>query len=423
MFQDEFIINSYQHKNVDKRSVNSSDRNASRMQDDSVLKHMPNFNFYDRNLFNGMSNTTDDSYLENNFTSTEYSKEFIGMPINNTVIYSNKKSLLSTPYIKDRDNMNNIIHDDVIQEIDPIEKDLFDFYCSNHKKSNKYITFISPFINSHIWKSLILLSKSPSTEQLLTVFNQPIHNKNAILSNMKIESKFLQELGTITINVPFKNQKNMESLNHINTALVNKLKDLYFLDVKYNERINHFIVYVNFLIEIHFPLQYDPVVIHNNLTNRKFIKLTNIPVYEQELENIVHLELNIGNNRYVGFIYDKNNSGSHPVNYQDIISIKQNNLFIQTLIIPQIKYSKKENMSKNYDFLDKIHLGELENGKYQKVDILIERKINMSTINVNIRTPKLPQIEIIEINNTFFYVKDSIEGHGTKIIACGVLNQ
>ena len=400
------MFNNFQNDS-DKKTLNFSDRNFSNFDSRN------NSFMDDRSMFNNFSSNN-----QSNIETIDFSNDFLGMPVNNNVIYNNKKNLLSTPYIKENFQINELIKNDTVIEFDPIEKDILEnefIKILNNKQ--KFINFYSPFINSYIWKSLILLSKSPTTEQLLTVLNQPIYNKSLILNNMKNEIDFLKYLGTITYYIP-KNDDEIKTLNTLNTKLITNMKDHYFLDIKYNNN-KKTILYVNYLIDIPIPMQYNAKLLKIN--NINYLKLNNVMVYENELDNVINLEFNIGNNKTLGFIYNINNEPLRKINYDDIIKNKTNNAIIKEFIFPLIKYSKKQNYGKDFDLLEKIHLGEILYGKYLLIDIFIEKKINVSMIDTPIQLFKLPFIRNIFISNTFFYLKDTIENIGTKVIASGFI--
>ena len=190
-------------------------KNGINFENNKMLSSLLN----DRDMFNKLSNGNDieidlSKKVDNNFDIDKFSR-------NNLQILNNKKNLINNPYIYekkdtkvnflgseekiesfqylndsynelDTDNnynnynsLNNGLNNELNKnlsndfnikekakmdiDIDNVEKDisLYEYNIEKMKKKDIIISITSPFMISYMWKSLILLSKNPSTEKLL----------------------------------------------------------------------------------------------------------------------------------------------------------------------------------------------------------------------------------------------------------------
>lgn len=416
----------------------------------------------DRDLFNKFSNNNNDIIdttplnIDNNF----------GMPVYGGSTINNKKNLLSTPFIHENneknnfksldcmdnndsyaelefdiknknknnnnllDNMayNNFNNDSINNYICKIEKDSLDFEYQLNKNKNKDIVvdINSPFAIAYIWKTLILLSKNPSTNKLLESLG--IKNKDLIINDMKKHADVFDDCGIIDIIIPSFNSSNV-----LNVNFINKIKDIYKINIKTDENILDNIVYLNlqYIFELEIPFYYQPKIIFNYLNGYtknkiKFIEMTDVPAYllVDKQNNIVILEIPFSSNMILGFIYSTSLTLLDKIPYEIITTSKKPDHLIKKLIIPKINRNKKTNYSKRFkDILTKIHLGEIIYGSMFEIDINLNIGLNLS-VSKDISNDKYDiknSFDNININHRcYYYIKN--KNIPNKILSNGLIN-
>ena len=147
------------------------DRFADGLREEQRQNHFIN----ERNLFNQNSNGQEENLDFSHFKVNDYE---IGMPLQSTTIFKNKKSLLSKPLIQieqtnapiENSNFDNS-HFFMIKQNNEeknIERGIVEFeFNRNLNKSIMHIN--TPFSLSYVWKTLLLLSKYPTNEKLLNI--------------------------------------------------------------------------------------------------------------------------------------------------------------------------------------------------------------------------------------------------------------
>ena len=177
----------------------------------------------DRDMFNQFSNSSE------NIDITPFNLEdSYGMPIHNSQIMNNKKSLLSNPYIVENNEKNNFVANsnafdnlEMYEELEIdnknnlkdknidddnmlnmaynnnmnlnnekekkciIEENIleFEYEMIKNKNSKIKVDISSPYALAYLWKIIILLTKNPTTNKLLQTFR--IKNKEQIINETK----------------------------------------------------------------------------------------------------------------------------------------------------------------------------------------------------------------------------------------------
>ncbi len=429
----------------------------------------------DRDIFNKFSNENE----QLDMTTVKHDEFNYGMPIFNGQILNNKKSLITSPYIMENNNKDNFVsnnmtldsndmyeqiisksdnpylniygtgsqefNDDILNSmaynnnsgfkkddvksteyICKIEKDIaeFEFEVNKNKEKDFLVDINSPFALGYLWKTLVLLSKNPTTDKLLKLLG--IKNKDNLISDMKYNSEVFEDCGSLDIILPTGNQT-------INTNFISKLSSIYKVNVKTvaNNYDNKGHILLNYIFKLEFPFYYQPKIISNYLVGYsknkiKFIEMTNVPVSLTILQekNIVILEIPCSSSMVLGFVYDTNRQHVQNLPYKLIIDKKEPDVLVKKLIIPKVNRNKKSPYGKKFkEELDEIHLGEVVYGMMYELDI----NINMGlTIDVSQEVPKdkyeiKRNIELININHKcYYYIKNkNIEN---KILSNGMIN-
>lgn len=328
---------------------------------------------------------------------------------------------------------NGLLENSVINSLDIIEKGIIIYeYTSNLGKEKSFIMDItSPFALAFLWKSLVLLSKNPSTDKLLKVLQ--IKKKDDIVNDMKYYSDVFNDMGSIYYSIPY-------SSGMINTNFTKRLDDIYKIKVISSDNPHHFdntpvenaLVNLKFKFELKLPFYYQPSIITDYLmdfnTNKiKYLKMINVPCaldIDREL-NAVNLEIPIGDNMTLGFMYDLNrkNLTNPELIYEKINKNRDFNKVVKELVIPKINRNKKVNYGKKFaNDLKQIHLGEIIYGNMYDVDINTEMELEI-TVDKNTSNNKyqiISNIDEIKINHRcYFYIKNqSIEN---RILFSGII--
>ncbi len=231
-------------------------------------KSKPNIQILnDRDMFNKFSNTND-SIDTSSFNLTDS----YGMPVQGGSTSNNKKSLLSTPYIMESNDKNNWVsasttwdQNDMFAELEidnknnfsskhsnkfiptqhqdnmldmaynnnlsgthednglcKIEADCleFEYELTKQKQKDIVVDVSSPFALAYVWKTLILLSKNPSTDKFVKMLG--IKNKDSIVSDMKKHAEVFEDSGKLTISIPANSSGQTPNTNYIS-----KIEEIY----------------------------------------------------------------------------------------------------------------------------------------------------------------------------------------------------
>ena len=434
---------------------------------------LQNMNFLnDRDVFNKPTNLAEEIDLSN-VKPKDYE---IGMPIHNAYIRNNKKNLLNNPYVETDDKQNNF-NDYNSNELSSLSKGsfltnnregstTFSFlegsnnngnYNGNNNNGNNYnnndnqfclielgianfdyITSInknrfvfditSPFGLSYIWKTLLLLSKSPTTDKLVKMLNIP--NKDETIKDMKQFADVFNEYGLITLKMFVKG-------NAINTNVTNKIEELYRIkfdinEIKYTEDDNltnicNLNLNYNFVLKI--PPNYLPTESINYLINYpqnmiKFINLQNVICSMMKFEDLFNIEILMGENMLLGFIYTMGRNIPSKLPFDFIIEPKKFTHIIHNFIFPKITKTKTYDYGKSFnDMLENVHLGEIIYGKLLTVKVGSKLSFNIVGGEEGLGSnlfKGLKEIDEVNINHPcYYYVKNKMLGN--KILISGVL--
>lgn len=428
----------------------------------------------DRDMFNRFSNTNE-SIDMSKFNPTDS----WGMPIQGGSTTNNKKSLLSTPYIMEANDKNGWTptsttwnQNDMYAELEfdkkknetsfsskqnsthqynsdnmlelsynnklagtnednglcKIEADClgFEYELSKQKQKEIVVDVGSPFALGYIWKSIILLSKNPSTDKFVKLLG--IKNKDSIMSDMKRHAEVFEDSGKLELIIPLNSSGQTPNTNYIQ-----KIEDIYKINVipDQDSYDNTAILNMkwNFLLEI--PFYYQPKVITDyligfNKTKTKFIELTDVPIFLMidKTKGIVCVEIPCSSNMVLGFIYTPIRELVQSIPYDLITQPKKPSTIVKKLIIPKLNRNKKTIYSKNFkEILNQVHLGEIIYGTMYKLEIGLE--VGLS-IGVSKEIPKTKYEivksfdEIIINHKCFYYVKNNFIQN--KILATGLIN-
>ena len=392
----------------------------------------------DREFFNKISNANEEIDLSNNIPN-QYE---LGMPIHNAYIHNNKKNLINNPYLNNlntnnftdnveqsnysnfsnSNNFNNFNNSDTI--ICNVERGIMEFEYSVSINKNALFIFdiTTPFGIAYIWKSLILLSKEPSTS--IFIKNLNLTNKDEITQNMKQTSQIFNDFSKLIYNIPSTNTNNT-----INTNLIKKIQDIYKIDFDFFQSpINDIFIQLQFNLELKIPMNYRPKQITEYLINYQrnkinFIQLTNVPCFINRVDDIFIIEILMDENMYLCFCYSTKQNLVKNLPTEILLQNNKPNYIIKNLVVPKLHKSKKNNYSEKFnDKLNDIHLGELSYGiKYNiNIETFINLSFNISNENVNFNT-KLNIVNEIIINHPcYYYIKNSVIDK--KILISGVIN-
>jgi hypothetical protein len=373
----------------------------------------------DRDLFNKFSNINEQLDISNfPHSSEEYA---LGMPIYNSQILNNKKSLLTNPYLNESDDtkfksINYTLDDNMYEELKTdeniktgkidnfptsaynnnnidnnsfckTEKEIaeYEYIINLNKKHNFLVDVNSPYAIGYLWKVLLLLCKNPSLERILKLLN--IKNRENLLNDMKNYSYIFDKYGSIDLIMPI----NTDQV--LNSNFVNKIEDKYKIKIKNSDKIksNNVRINLNYNVDIEIPEEYNPKIIYEFMINYnknkfKFIELTNVPITTIIINNIVLLEIKLCNNNTLGFVHDVSKENLKELPYDLILKNKEVNYIVKKLIIPKMNKKSNTHYSKKYENeLKSVHLGELIYSKLYDIDIVnninLDIKITKETVN------------------------------------------
>lgn len=411
----------------------------------------------DRDLFNKFSNGNEQIDITNSINT----ENNFGMPVFNGQILNNKKSLLSSPYIIEDNKKNNFISNnfsingnDLFAELEQdndldklqkedlnnmaynnsntdmsknrickIEKDIAEYEFDSIKEKDFFVLDVnSPFALGYLWKSLVLLSKNPSTEKLLKLLG--IKNKELIVNDMKNHSDVINEYGELQFIFPLSNQV-------LNTNFIKKIEDVYNIKlITIDEKLDN-TVKINFKynFQLEIPFYYQPKIINDFLLGYdknkiKFLELTDVPCYLFQDNNMVLLEIPVGSSMILGFIYKTNRENVDILPYEFLLSEKKPDNIIKKLIIPKINRNKKSVYSKKFkEELSNVHLGEIIYGNLFNLEVNLEIGLEITTtqdISKNKYDIK-KTIDFININHKcYYYIKNL--NINNKILSNGMIN-
>jgi hypothetical protein len=399
------------------------------------------------------------------------------MPIQGGSTTNNKKSLLSTPYMMESNNQTNWVasstswnQTDMYAELDfdknlfanqgknpgqnkehdtmldmaynnnisgqnlnedngfcKIESDClgFEYELTKQKQKDIVVDVSSPFALGYIWKTLILLSKNPSTDKLVKMLG--IKNKDSIVSDMKRHAEVFEDSGRITVNIPPNSPGQTANSNYMD-----KIQDIYKISIVPDEELYDNTAQINldwnFVLEL--PFYYQPKITNNYLVGysqakTKFLELTDVPVFlmVDKNKNVVCLEIPCGSNMVLGFVYTPSRELVQTIPYDLITQPKKPAVLIKKLTIPKLNRNKKSNYTKNFkDVLAQVHLGEVIYGTLYKVDINIEMglSIGVSKEIPNNKYEIIKSFDAITINHKcFYYIKNT--NIKNKILSTGII--
>ena len=309
--------------------------------------------------------------------------------------------------------------------LDIIEKGIiiYEHTINMNKEKNFMMDINSPFALSFLWKSLILLSKNPSTDKLLKLLQ--INKKEEVLNDMKYFSDVFADMGSLEFLLPY-------TSGMINTNFTKKLEEIYKIKVhsvepneqnklihnNYNDT-DDCVVNLKFKFELKIPFYYEPEIVIDylmdfNLNKIKFLKMKNVPcaLDIDRTNDTVNTEIPIGDNMILGFAYtlSRKNILNSEILYSKINGKYPINKLVKNFYIPKINRNKKINYSKKFaSDLKQIHLGEIIYGNMYNIDIMTDMDLEI-TVDKNISKNKyeiISNIDEIKINHRcFFYVKN-----------------
>ncbi len=421
----------------------------------------------DREIFNKFSNENE----QLDMTNVKHDEFNYGMPIFNGQILNNKKSLISSPYIIENNNKNSfapshlsldsndmyaIVDDnsgkkfdndvfsnmaynnnnnftiskqerekDDMNSICKVEEDILNFeFELNFENTKDFLVDVSsPFAIGYLWKSIILLSKNPTTDKILKLLG--VKNKDNLINDMKYNSEVFADAGSLEFVIPNGNRV-------INTNFISKIENLYGVLIKPEERDDGVCrVNLNYMFNLEIPFYYQPKIIFGLLQNYnrnkiKFIEMTNVPINLNVLhkENLVILEIPMSSNMVLGFLYDTNRQHIRKIPNKLIYENRTPDVVVKKLIIPKIKRNKQTMYSKRFkEELSNVHLGEVTYGMMLDLEIMVNMGLNITVSNA-ISKDKYEikrNIDYININHKcFYYIKNTnIEN---KILSTGFIN-
>jgi hypothetical protein len=398
----------------------------------------------DRDLFSKVSNAMEDIDMSSNNFADNF-----GMPSFQGQIFKNKKSLIRTPYIQEHNNKTNFVsnnsdvHDSFAKigsekssarGIDSltamgyngngnddkddkckIEQDILGFeYDINMNKNKEFIFDInSPFALAYLWKSLIILTKNPTTSKILESMN--ISKKETVANDLKHYAEIFEDLGTIRLDIPVLNSQ-------MDTNTKNKIYDLYKIDINMIEDVRNYDeldnaeIYLKYNFSLEIPLIYQPNIIygffdHYKKSQTKFIEMSNVlcSLIIHEKRDFVNIEIPMGSHLTLGFLYNTDKKMLDEIDYDFIVSKKIPKTLIKSLTIPKINRNKKSEYSKNFkDILSNVHFGDISYGKMYDTSIKIDMTLDVeSTKEIPDNNHRIEnKIEKININHAcYFYIK------------------
>ena len=443
------VFNNNQDTTTERTITNSENKrgNENFGLNREVLFNKDNNNNYlnDRDMFFKISNNTEDiDTTDNKFC------DYSGMPIKNMQILNNKKNLINNPHIYEKKNEGSKIscmnefnsnnqdfsiinenYEELEAEItnlndstDLMEKDIVNQEYTNNLNNKKIFNVFSPFSLAYLWKSIILLSKNPTTDKLLTMLG--FKKKEVLLNDMKNHSELIKNMILVNCELPVTD-------NIINTTFINKIEEIYNIKVNQNNNQNDnqndkFKFELHFKYTLQIPEIYKPSIISgklkNNIIKIKFIKLVNVPVSIEIVDDNVLIEADFIDNK-IGFIFRKDENNIEKIDYDIILKEKDYNTLANVFVFPKLNKKIKNNYGKRFT-LDKLHLGEVLYGKMYNMDIIsnlnLELAINNLQNNIDHNSKKnIRHIDEIILNHKlFFYIKD--KNINNRIICSGLIN-
>jgi hypothetical protein len=309
-----------------------------------------------------------------------------------------------------------------------VEKDILDFeFDINKNKSREFVVDVnSPFALGYLWKSLILLTKNPTTDKLLKLLN--VTNKDSLVTDMKYNADVFADSGSLELILPTGNQT-------LNSNFISKISNIYHIKIRTieetEENTNIALLNMNWIFKLDLPFYYQPTVISGYLqgykTNKiKFIQMKKVPVsltINRE-ENYAIVELLCGSNMILGFVYTISRQQVPILPYKKMLEYKKPELLVETLVIPKINRKKKSPYGKRFkEELSNIHFGELVYGTMYGIDINVNMGLEID-ITKEVSKEKYEiksNIDIININHKcYYYIKNrNIEN---KILTNGLIN-
>lgn len=442
----------------------------------------------DRDMFNHFSN----GYEQIDMTNVKPNENSHGMPLFNPQILNNKKNLINNPYIQESNDQthfralnttsnsgsgmyasfgneeddnasnnsegggfsvgkfsgfdkidngiklskssnSNLMENAITNSMDTIEKGIiiYEHTLNIGKEKNFMMDISSPFAIAFLWKSLILLSKNPSTDKFLKLLQ--IKKKDETINDMKYYSDVFSDMGQIEYLIPY-------SVGMINTNFTKKLEEIYKIKVKSVDKTNNYentsgenaLVTLNFKFELKIPFYYQPEIVIDYLmdfnTNKiKFLKMKNVPCaldIDRQLDT-VNMEFPVGDNMILGFMYNllRKNVSDPELLYTKINQKREINKIVKDLYIPKINRNKKINYGKKFsNDLKQVHLGEIIYGNMYDIDIIsnMELEITIDKNSSNNKYQIISNIDEIKINHRcVFYMKNS--SIANRILFSGII--
>lgn len=402
----------------------------------------------DRDLFGKVSNTMDDIDMStNNFADN------FGMPSFSGQIFKNKKSLIRTPYIHEHDNKSDFVSSNsdvrdnfasIDQTVDnnstrgldsltsmgyngngtnendekcKIEQDILGFeYDINLNKDNDFMFDInSPFALAYLWKSLIILTKNPTTNKIMESLN--VTRKESVANDLKKYGEIFEDLGVLQLNIPVLNDQ-------MDSNMKNKMHDLYKIDINVIDDEKNYptnetdqaLIYLKFNFSLEIPFIYQSKIITGYFerykkTKTKFIEMSNVicSFIINEKKDFVNIEIPMGGDLTLGFIYNTDKQLLNNIDYDFIISNKKPKTVIESLTIPKINRNKRSEYSKNFKkILSEVHFGDISYGKMYDTSIKIDMTLEIGSTRENIdKNYKIEnKLQKIVINHPcYFYIK------------------
>ena len=372
------------------------------------------------------------SFANNSLTNNSLTNNLLA---NNSL--TNNSFVNNFSNINNNHNYNNYNNNNTFTPFAPnicnIEKTVAHFEHEYTKTNNDFTFFVySPFVISYIWKIIILLSKNPSLDKILAYLNAK--SKMDINMVLQKECKLLENIVTINSNVYGTN---------LNTNILENIKNSYNVDFTYSQQINNKNI-INFNsnmnIELNIPQNYHPsIVSHNfieyNNSSFKFIKLHEVSVEYQQINDMCHMRILLANDLLLCFVYNLHNKPFVKLPYDIMINDNSSNDLIHgnvyskvsynTLIIPKININKKYKYSKKFEnILSNVHLGEISYGDMFDVAITNNYNVSMNVYNMPINMDASASLGITQttiINyRCCFYVKNV--NSQNKLLLCGKID-
>jgi len=449
------VFNNNDEKTKEKIITNSENKRGNEnfgLNREVLFSKETNKNYLnDRDMFFKISNNTEDiDTTDNKFC------DYSGMPIKNMQILNNKKNLINNPHIYEKKNEGSKIscmnefntanqHFSIINEnyeeleaeimnlndsTDLMEKDILNQEYTNNLNNKKIFNVFSPFSLAYLWKSIILLSKNPTTDKLLTMLG--FKKKEVLLNDMKNHSELIKNMILVKCELPVTD-------NIINTTFINKIEEIYNIKVNQNEvqndiqndmqndnQNNKFKFELNFNYTLQIPELYNPEIISgtlkSNINKIKFIKLVNVPVSIQIVNDNVLIEADFIENK-IGFLFKKDENNIDSIDYDILLKDKDYNTIANVFVFPKLNKKIRNNYGKRFT-LDKLHLGEVLYGKMYDMNIISNLNLEIAVNNLvkkDINTHNIRHIDEIILNHRlFFYIKDN--NINNRIICSGLIN-